>query len=132
MIEVIQRGSKVGELLSGWSETLAEMPRLTVFFNELEFSQAREIGARRTDLPVGPVMDLLLDLVDRTMAAPRVLVVGSTSHPETIRPAFVLPARAIALPIRSRATSALPTWSAITPIQCSACTFSGWTASTFR
>jgi len=93
VIEVIQRGAKVAELLGGWSETLAEMPRLTVFFNELEFSQAREIGARRTDLPVGPVMDLLLDLVDRTMAAPRVLVVASTSHPETIRPAFVLPGR---------------------------------------
>ena len=93
VIEVIHRNGKVGELLSGWSETLAEMPRLTVFFNELEFSQAREIGARRTDLPVGPVMDLLLELVGRTLAAPRVLVVGSTSHPETIRPAFVLPGR---------------------------------------
>jgi ATP-dependent 26S proteasome regulatory subunit len=93
VIEVIHRNGKVGELLSGWSETLSEMPPVTVFFNELEFSQAREIGARRSDLPVGPVMDLLLDLVDRTMAAPRVLVVGSTSHPETIRPAFVLPRR---------------------------------------
>ena len=93
VIEVIHRGGKVGELLSGWSETLAEMPPVTVFFNELEFSQAREIGARRSDLPVGPVMDLLLDLVDRTMASPRVLVVASTSHPETIRQAFVLPGR---------------------------------------
>ena len=93
VIEVIHRGGKVGELLSGWSEVLAEMPPVTVFFNELEFSQAREIGARRTDLPVGPVMDMLLDLVDRTISVDKALVVGSTSHPETLRPAFVLPGR---------------------------------------
>jgi len=93
VIEVIHRGGKVGELLSGWTETLSEMPPVTVFFNELEFSQAREIGARRPDLPVGPVMDLLLDLVDRTIASKGVLVVGSTSHPDTVRQAFVLPGR---------------------------------------
>jgi ATP-dependent 26S proteasome regulatory subunit len=93
VIEVIHRGGKVNELLAGWSETLSEMPPATVFFNELEFSQAREIGARRADLPVGPVMDLLLDLIDRTIAVDQVLVVGSTSHPETLRPAFVLPGR---------------------------------------
>ena len=93
VIEVIHRGGKVGELLSGWSQTLSEMPPLTVFFNELEFSQAREIGARRPDLPVGPVMDLLLDLVDRTIAADDVLVVGSTCHPETLRHAFAAPGR---------------------------------------
>jgi ATP-dependent 26S proteasome regulatory subunit len=93
VIEVIHRGGNVGQLLGGWSEVLSEMPPVTVFFNELEFSQAREIGARRPDLPVGPVMDLLLDLVDRTIAADGTLVVGSTSHPETVRPAFVLPGR---------------------------------------
>jgi transitional endoplasmic reticulum ATPase len=93
VVEVIHRGGKVGELLGGWSEVLGEMPRVTVFFNELEFSLAREIGARRPDLPVGPVMDLLLDLVDRTIASQGALVVGSTSHPETLRQAFALPGR---------------------------------------
>ncbi|TFG92199.1 MAG: AAA family ATPase, partial [Myxococcales bacterium] len=93
VIEMIHRGGNVGQLLSGWSAVLTEMPPVTVFFNELEFSQAREIGARRPDLPVGPVMDLLLDLVDRTIAAEGTLVVGSTSHPETVRPAFVHPGR---------------------------------------
>ena len=93
VIEVIHRGGKMGELLSGWSQVLAEMPPLTVFFAELEFSQAREIGARRADLPVGPVMDMLLDLVDRTIACESCLVVGSTSHPDTLRHAFVLPKR---------------------------------------
>jgi ATP-dependent 26S proteasome regulatory subunit len=93
VIEVIHRGGKVSELLQGWSQALAEMPPVTVLFEELEFSQAREIGAHRPDLPVGPVMDLLLDLVDRTIAARDHLVVGSTSHPDTLRRAFAAPGR---------------------------------------
>jgi ATP-dependent 26S proteasome regulatory subunit len=93
VLEVMHRGTKVSELLAGWSQVLSEMPPLTVHFEELEFSQAREIGARRPDLPVGPVMDLLLDLVDRTIAARDTLVVGSTSHPDALRRAFALPGR---------------------------------------
>jgi ATP-dependent 26S proteasome regulatory subunit len=93
VLEVIHRSGKVGELITGWSTTLAEMPPLTVLFNELEFLQAEEIGTRRLDLPVGPVMDFLLDLVDRTIAAEHVLVVGSTSHPDTLRRAFTAPGR---------------------------------------
>ena len=93
VLEVIHRGGKVGELVAGWSETMQEMPPLTVLFNELEFSQAEEIGARRPDLPVGPVMDFLLDLLDRTIAVPSALVVGATSHPDTLRRAFVQPGR---------------------------------------
>jgi ATP-dependent 26S proteasome regulatory subunit len=88
VIEVVHRGGKVGDLVSGWSQTLAEMPPVTTFFDELEFSQAQEIGARRPDLPVGPVMDFLLDLVDRTIAAEGTLVVGATAHPDTLRRAF--------------------------------------------
>ena len=93
MLEVIHRGGKVGELVVGWSDALDEMPPVTVLFNELEFSQAEEIGARRPDLPVGPVMDFLLDLVDRTIALDNVLVVGATSHPDTLRAAFAQPGR---------------------------------------
>lgn len=93
VLEVIHRGGKVGELVGAWSSTLEEMPPLTVLFNELEFSQAEEIGARRPDLPVGPVMDFLLDLTDRTIAADDVLVMGSTSHPDVLRHAFTAPGR---------------------------------------
>jgi SpoVK/Ycf46/Vps4 family AAA+-type ATPase len=92
-IEVVHYGGKVGELLELWSSTLAEMPPLTVFFDELEFSQAEEIGARRTDLPVGPIMDFLQELVDRAIANPSALAVGSTAHPDTLRPAFAAPGR---------------------------------------
>jgi ATP-dependent 26S proteasome regulatory subunit len=94
VLEVIQRGGgKVNELAAGWSDTLAEMPPITVLFNELEFAQVEELGARRPDLPVGPVMDFLLDLVDRSIAVKHALVVGSTSHPETLRRAFMEPSR---------------------------------------
>ncbi|RIK96859.1 MAG: hypothetical protein DCC71_22105 [Proteobacteria bacterium] len=93
VVEVIHRGGQVGELLEQWSATLTELPPVTVFFDELEFSQAEEIGARRPDLPVGPIMDLLLDLIDRAIAVEQTLVVGSTSHPDTLRSAFLAPHR---------------------------------------
>ncbi|HSJ98061.1 MAG TPA: ATP-binding protein [Myxococcota bacterium] len=93
VVEVIHRGGQVGELLEAWSQTLAEMPPLTVFFEELEFSRAEEIGSRRTDLPVGPIMDFLLDLVDRAIANQGSLVAGSTAHPDTLRTAFLTEGR---------------------------------------
>jgi ATP-dependent 26S proteasome regulatory subunit len=93
VLEVIHRGGNVGELVSEWVTTLSEMPPLTVYFNELEFLQAEEIGARRPDLPVGPVMDFLLDLTDRTVGVKGNLLVGSTSHPDTLRQAFAAPGR---------------------------------------
>ena len=93
VLEVIHRGTKVGDLVAAWSDTLQEMPPVTVLFNELEFSQFEELGARRPDLPDGPVMDFLLDLVDRTIAAPNTLVVGATSHPDSLRRAFLEPGR---------------------------------------
>lgn len=92
-LEIVHRGGQVGELLEGWTQTLGEMPATTVFFHELEFFQAEEIGGRRTDLPIGPIMDFLCELVDRTVASPKTLLVGSTSHPDTLRPAFVQPGR---------------------------------------
>ncbi len=92
-LEIVHRGGQVGELLEGWGQTLAEMPPTTVFFHELEFFQAEEIGGRRTDLPIGPIMDFLCELVDRTVASKATLLVGSTSHPDTLRPAFVQPGR---------------------------------------
>jgi ATP-dependent 26S proteasome regulatory subunit len=93
VLEILHESAQVGDLLKAWSQTLTEMPPLTVHFNELEFSQAQEIGARRPDLPIGPVMDFLLDILDRTVAAKSHLVVGSTNHPGTLRPAFLEPGR---------------------------------------
>ncbi len=93
VLEVIQEGRTTGDLVSAWSQALSEIPPSTILFDELEFSQAQEIGAHRQDLPVGPVMDFLLDIVDRTVAANSHLVVGSTNHPDTLRQAFLQPGR---------------------------------------
>ncbi|MCH8083481.1 MAG: ATP-binding protein [Myxococcales bacterium] len=93
VLEVIQEGRKTGELVTAWSQVLSEMPPSTILFDELEFLQAQEIGAHRPDLPVGPVMDFLLDVIDRTVAADSHLVVGSTNHPDTLRQAFLQPGR---------------------------------------
>ncbi len=93
VLDVVHSGGKVSELIESWSQILEEMPPLTVFFDELEFSQAQEIGDRRPDLPIGPIMDFLLEIVGRTIAVGNHLVVGSTSHPDTLRRAFVAPRR---------------------------------------
>jgi len=89
VMETLRHGGKVGELVEGWSQALDELPPTTVFFDELEFYQAHELGSQREDLPIGPVMDFLLDLVDRTVVADDMLTIASTSYPDTLRPAFL-------------------------------------------
>ena len=92
-LELVHHGGKVGELLEAWSAALADMPPTTVYFHELEFMQSAEIGGDRMDLPLGPIMDFLCELTDRAVALDNTLLVGSSSHPDTIRPAFALPGR---------------------------------------
>jgi len=89
VMETLRHGGKVGELVEGWSQTLEELPPTTVFFDELEFYQAHDLGSQRDDLPIGPVMDFLLDLVDRTIDGEDVQTIASTSYPDTLRPAFL-------------------------------------------
>lgn len=93
VLDVIHGASKVGELIQGWSRALEEMPPTTIFFDELEFSQAHDMGDRAAELPTGPIMDFLFELIDRALAFPSCLVVGSTSHPDTLPHAFLSPGR---------------------------------------
>ncbi len=93
VLDVIHGSGKVGELIQGWSTALDEMPPVTVFFDELEFSQAHDMGRRAAELPLGPIMDFLFELIDRALAAPRCLVIGSTAHPDTLPHAFLSPGR---------------------------------------
>jgi ATP-dependent 26S proteasome regulatory subunit len=92
-LEVVQHTGKSVELLDIWSHALQEMPSLTVFFHELEFSQAQAFGFSRPDLPIGPIMDFLLEFIERAIAIPHTLVVGSTTNPVTLRHAFLAPGR---------------------------------------
>lgn len=93
VLDVVQSAGKTGEFTAGWSQILEEMPAVTIHFDELEFSRAQEIGSRRTDLPIGPIMDFLLEMIDRTVISRRHLVIGTTSHPDTLRRAFVAAGR---------------------------------------
>ncbi|HEB89159.1 MAG TPA: ATP-binding protein [Deltaproteobacteria bacterium] len=93
VLDVIHGSGKVGELIRGWSAALDEMPAVTVFFDELEFSQAHDMGSRAAELPTGPIMDFLFELIDRALSTPHCLVLGSTSHPDTLPHAFLSPGR---------------------------------------
>lgn len=93
VLEVMHSDGGMGELIAGWKQALNETAPVTVFFDELEFSQAQDIGTQRIDLPIGQIMDFLLELVDRTIDVEKTMVVGSTAHPNTLRPAFVAPGR---------------------------------------
>ncbi|HKE11835.1 MAG TPA: ATP-binding protein [Myxococcota bacterium] len=93
VVELLRSGGRLSEWTPTFTQSLAEMPPVTVLFNELEFTQTEEMGGRRSDLPQGPVMDFLLEFIDQTIAVKTTLVVGATSHPETLRQAFVMPGR---------------------------------------
>jgi SpoVK/Ycf46/Vps4 family AAA+-type ATPase len=93
VLEMLRAAGNPRELLESWDQTLAEMPGLTVFFSEVDFSHVEGLVGRHPNIPVAPVMDFVLELVDRTMRVESTLVVGSTSHPESISPAFLEPSR---------------------------------------
>lgn len=93
VLQMVHASQPVGEFLAAWGATLEEMPPTTVFFEELEFMQAAALGGSRVDLPLGPVMEFLLELVDRAIAAAGALVIGSTSQPDAIRPALLATGR---------------------------------------
>jgi hypothetical protein len=46
---------------------LAEIKRITVFFDELDFAHDPSLGAPRLDLPTSQLSDFLLELIDTTI-----------------------------------------------------------------
>jgi len=93
VLQIARAGDAAGAVLEGWVEMLSEMPRVTVFFREVDFRSVETLAGRRPDLPVPPVMDFLLEFLDQTIAAPAALVIGSTSHPDKLSPLFLEPGR---------------------------------------
>lgn len=93
VLDVVHGAPKIGDLIQGFSAALDEMPPVTLFFDELEFSSAHDMGKRAAELPTGPIMDLLFELIDRSLAVPDCLVIASTSHPDTLPQAFLSPGR---------------------------------------
>ncbi len=93
VLQVLHASNLIPDLLTAWGETLDEMPPVAVYFDELEFTQAEAMGGLRPDVPVGPVMDFLLEMLDRAVITPGTLVLGSTSSPDSLRAPFLAPGR---------------------------------------
>ena len=93
VVDMVHSNGKAAEFVQKWGQILEETPQLTLFFDELEFSQAHDLGGPRPDLPLGPIMDFLLELIDSAIASGRHLVIGSTAYPDVVRQAFARPGR---------------------------------------
>ncbi len=93
VLQMLHAPQTIGELLEAWSAALTEMPATTIFFEELEFTQEDALGALRPDLPVGPAMEFLLEVVDRAIEHGSGVVLGSTSKPDALRPALLATGR---------------------------------------
>ncbi|HTO69844.1 MAG TPA: ATP-binding protein [Myxococcota bacterium] len=93
MLQLIHAGGKAGELMQGWSETLVEIKRATVYFDELDFAHDPAVGAPRIDLPFAQLSDFLTELIDTTIGVTQPLTVGSTSRPDTLSPIYFQPGR---------------------------------------
>jgi SpoVK/Ycf46/Vps4 family AAA+-type ATPase len=92
-LQILHAGGKVGELLQAWQETMAEIKRITVFFDELDFAHDPSLGAPRLDLPTTQLSDFLLELIDATIGVTSTLMLGSTSRPDTLSPIYFEPGR---------------------------------------
>jgi len=93
VLQILHAGGKVGELLQAWQETLAEIKRITVFFDELDFAHDPSLGAPRLDLPTTQLSDFLLELIDTTIGVTSTLMLASTSRPDTLSPVYFEPGR---------------------------------------
>jgi SpoVK/Ycf46/Vps4 family AAA+-type ATPase len=91
--QILHAGGAAGPMLAAWRDTLAEIARVTVYFDELDFMHDMTLGGPRPDVPVGSIADFLLEVVDETIALETCLVMGSTARPDTLSPIFFEPGR---------------------------------------
>jgi SpoVK/Ycf46/Vps4 family AAA+-type ATPase len=93
VLQLLHASGNAGELLQGWIATLDELPPITVYFDELDFANELADGPPRPGLPTGPIGDFLLELTDAVVAVEGMLLVGSTSHPDSLSHTFLEPGR---------------------------------------
>jgi SpoVK/Ycf46/Vps4 family AAA+-type ATPase len=91
--QVMHAAGSAGPMLVAWRDTLAEIARITVYFDELDFMHDMTMGGPRPDVPVGAIADFLLELVDQAIALETCLVIGSTARPDMLSPIFFEPGR---------------------------------------
>jgi ATP-dependent 26S proteasome regulatory subunit len=93
VLQLLHTPGNAGELLQSWIEAFFEMPRIAVYFREVDLSRVQAVIGRRPELQAAPVMDFTVELVDRTLEVKQALVLGSTSHADSIAPVFLEPGR---------------------------------------
>ena len=91
ILQVLHSPTILGQLLDGWYQTLSEMPPTTVFFSGFDPKLSQTLD--QAHALVSPVLELMLELVDRTAVLEQKLLVGSTSWPNALPSAFVEPGR---------------------------------------
>lgn len=89
VLELLTRGAEVARLVDDWTGLFADFPRTLIHFDELDFERVHETGERKAGLPTGPIMDFLVRLVGQTAATRGIVLLGSTSYPDTVRPVFL-------------------------------------------
>ncbi len=92
-LQILHAGGKVGDLLQAWQDTLGEIKRITVYFDELDFAHDPSLGGPRPDLPATLLGDFLLELIDVTIGVTSTLMLASTSRPDTLSPIYFEPGR---------------------------------------
>ena len=92
VLQLLHMPGGAGELLQAWIEAFTEMPRVTVYFREVDLSNIQAVLGR-PELQAAPVMDFIVELVDRTIEVEQSLVLGSTSRADSIAPVFLEPGR---------------------------------------
>lgn len=93
VLQLLHAAGDASQLLAGWQEILGELPPITVCFSELDFQHELAEGPPRPGLPTGPIGDFLLELVDAVVRTESALLVGATSHPDTLSRTFLEPGR---------------------------------------
>jgi ATP-dependent 26S proteasome regulatory subunit len=88
MLQLVHAGGKPGELLAGFTETLGEVKRVTVLFDEVDFAHDPSLGSPRLDLPIAQLSDFLLEMIDATINVTDSLILGTTSRPDTLQPVY--------------------------------------------
>ena len=89
VLELLTRGAEVAQLVDHWEQLFDEFPKTVIHFDELDFERMHETGERKAGLPAGPILEFLLRLVGQTASSKGIVLVGSTSYPQTVRPVFL-------------------------------------------
>jgi SpoVK/Ycf46/Vps4 family AAA+-type ATPase len=89
VLQMMHAPGIAADLLNGFEQTLAELPRTTVFFDEVQAAPWAPGIPPQFDLASRLALDFVIELCDRTIRTRTAFVLGSTSVPDRLAPAFL-------------------------------------------